>query len=663
MNENNLELCRFCQRNVKLSYYCESCGASCCTECLDEDKFDYYVCQDCESKNIINVEGKRKCKDCGNDNVIKISQHLNSCPKCHSNQIINIYEKREELEQRFLELVKDTRKFIQPLRDIINKLYILRQKVKQARAPPVRCFHYPRMENELLDLFKLMIYIKNNLRERIGIHFQHLGLSKEYYLDIHTQPNSNIRIIEGILDNLFRSCETINDFIQNNLVSLNEGVEKIQENLKFIEKIDTIFSKYKRFLNLAEKEKPVYAIRCKLSNGLNTQDSFKKDKGILFITNLDLSFIHEHGLFKKKQEKIFKAPVADLTKITEKGTLFKKLYVEYSYGKYEFSLSSEDIPMVIDYILLARTFDENVVYDELSAKRLAEINLELNDLTNFIEKGIISFFNLKCQYNKTHSDTTSDSYRHLERRRTYADIPQMQENHCNYSCAQNQSSQAHNHYSENYNENGSNSGLFPQDNFRMNRFQNYNPQGNYPENQGYATYRRNHLTPDEKLILMKQLEKANKMNHGYPQPGMNANLNKDFHIHSGYNSHNLNGNPNPSNFAEIFEDKHLSDFFENRREPRETSSSSFEQPSYQNTENKRQRLTDLKREHYGLKQTLKQLENKFDQGIISEVDYFRTYKRLQKELYIAEKKISHLKDNLKEEQKIRNSYDPGPFFT
>ena len=121
------QICRFCHRYVQLAYYCEECGISCCSDCLHEDHVDYYTCQDCSSRKIDNTSSDKEkiCKDCGSENVVKISQLIKSCPKCNSHQIVNIYEKKEDLEKRFLELIKNTRLYVEPLREILNKLFML----------------------------------------------------------------------------------------------------------------------------------------------------------------------------------------------------------------------------------------------------------------------------------------------------------------------------------------------------------------------------------------------------------------------------------------------------------------------------------------------------------------------------------------------------------
>ena len=61
MSEQHSQTCRFCQRNVKLAYYCEECGANCCSDCLHEERIDSYSCQDCNSKNVEFIDsGKKK---------------------------------------------------------------------------------------------------------------------------------------------------------------------------------------------------------------------------------------------------------------------------------------------------------------------------------------------------------------------------------------------------------------------------------------------------------------------------------------------------------------------------------------------------------------------------------------------------------------------------
>ncbi|TXT63486.1 MAG: hypothetical protein BAJALOKI3v1_360012 [Promethearchaeota archaeon] len=742
MSEHLIEnhFCRFCQGREPLAYYCENCGASCCSDCLDDDKVESLVCQDCNSKNIQIQESEEKkigkikiCADCGSENVINVTQYIKSCPKCHSHRIINIYEKKEKLEQTFLELIKETRNFLDPFREVINNLYMIREKVKKARAPPIRCYHFPKMESELFSLFKLLKYIEDQLLEKISIHFHHLSLNKEYFFDIYSQPNTSIRIIEGILENLYRSRESIDEFIEDNIGTINNDIESIKKNLSFIDKITKYFTEYKRFINLADDEKPVYAINAKLSSGTNYQDIFKRRNGILFITNLDLSFVHEYGFFKKKQELIFKAPVDDLQRIKEKGKLFKKLYIKFAYGEYEFSLPNKAISRVIEYILLARNFDETAIYDKESAKKIEKLNADLTNLKNFIEDGINSFFSLKCKINneKNH-DTEKNNLNYANRangdypeyssqnpnsgnyNQGYQQAPIRYENN-SYQSRQNQYPHRQNNYHNdnrntppppNYyinpyieppyqqsypnnqnhpynsqsrvphynNHQYGTSSIAPNDtqypnnsnhsqNFRFqnilypNRYQNYNPR-NFSRNEPIPS------NSEEKNILMKQLERFQKQ--GFPNNNLrnafNDYVNQETYSRSAESFYN---NPRLDPSTQDYTRNYLSEYFRD-------DNLSFDPKNYQNKDHLGERddchkkMTELKKERFSVHETLKNLDRKFDEGKITEVDYLRAFKNLKQDLYMINKKIRSLDERIRENEAIKNigrKYDNKKYFS
>ena len=70
---------------------------------------------------------------------------------------------------------------------------------------------------------------------------------------------------------------------------------------------------------------------------------------------------------------------------------------------------------------------------------------------------------------------------------------------------------------------------------------------------------------------------------------------------------------------------------------------------------KKQKMLELEKERYSIEQTLNTLDSKFNDGIISEIDYFRTYKNLQKDLYLIDKKIESLDNEIRENESIRSS--------
>jgi hypothetical protein len=480
-------------------------------------------------------------------------------------------------------------------------------------------------------------------------------LYKEYFFDIYTQPNTNITIIENLFNNLTRSYNSINDFVVNNV------------------KISLYFSTYKKFLNLAEKEKPVYAIYAKLMNGLNTEEKLKKDKGILFITNLDLSFVHEYGVRKKKQALTFKAPVRDLIRIRDKGKVFKKLYIEFEYGKYEFTLPPKSLKRVIEYILLARTFDETTVYDSKSASNLQRVDIDLNSLTDFIEESINSFFSLKAQYNKNYENSNSFSQNHPQY--TFTNPNQIQ------NLAPQNYQQGMHFQNPNMRQVG-----FNQPRMLNPIYQNpayYQPvPAQYPQNpNNLINQSQRYLIPPqrESKFFHQNIYSPNRYQNYNPQeinPSFEELLNVD-------EMNDMNGNfeptqrifPQTQNIVDhdMFNDKpfqnfnknHLSDLFQSPN-PSSQQSYGYKRKLFKLDKKRQEKMLELEKERYSLKATLKKLETKFDQGSISESDYFRTYRNLNKEIYLIDNKIQTLQQSLEELESIKQNsrnFDNKRFYT
>ncbi len=656
------QVCHFCQRRREIAYYCENCGASCCSDCLANEKVETFICQECNSKNIEESGNKRICEECGSENVIKTNQNIKSCPRCSSHRIVNIFEKKEDLEQRFLELIKNTRMLIKPFRNLINALHLTRDNIKKARDPPIKCYHFPKMESELVSIFKLLEYLESTLLEKINIYFHHLALNKDYFFDIYSQPNDNVRIIEGILDNLHESHKSIESFIEKKIEKIEEELNSIKKNLKFINKITDFFLEYKRFINLAEDEKPIYAIHAKLSNSHTNKGVLQRQKGVLFITNYDLSFVHEYGVIKNKQNLIFKAPVEDIIRIKEIGKLFKKLYIEFAYGNYELTLPNDAISRVIEYILLARNFDETSIYDKKSWQKLTNIDIDLSSLKNFIEEGINSFFSLRCNINSEKNQIKIQNSQHINQFQSYDGDSNISPNYYN-------NYQNSNHFDSNFN----NQRNFFSSNDKPPFYQNnpnacnYFPSNNYNDKGGfenrfdlqqfkncpsrYHNYNKNpNSNKEEKSFLMKKLEQAQKE---YGQPFLNQ-VNRAANDFMNFRSLNRSSQSwvNTPHINSDFPDynrNHFSEYFQNERFPSNYQGrSDFEFNSYEKElEDLQEKYNKLEGERYSILETMKKFENKFDEGEITRKDFMKSHLSLKRDLFNVNTKIKNLR--LKEE--------------
>jgi predicted transcriptional regulator len=570
-----IQVCHFCHRRQEIAYYCENCGMSCCSDCLADEKVDSFVCQECDTKNVQETANKRICNECGSENIVKISQHVKSCPRCHSHRIVNIYEKKEDLEQHFLDLIKNIRNLLDPFKDVINTLHLTRDKIKQARGPPIKCFHFPKMESELISLFKLLEYIEDTLLEKINIYFHHLALNRNYFFEIYSQPNSNVKIIEGILDNLHENYKSIESYIHKKIEKIDEEVDSINNKLNFISKISDYFDEYKRFINLAENEKPIYAIHAKLSNSHNSKGLLQREKGVLFITNYDLSFIHEHGFLKEKQNLIFKAPVEDIIRIKEIGKLFKKLYIEFAYGNYELSLPNDAISRVIEYILLARNFDQTNIYDKKAWQKLNNKDIDLSSLNNFIEEGINSFFSLRCNMNNEKnraSDSQFQDSNGFHPSESIPDNPPSPYDHQNYN--------PHNNHKNHQNQDHRNN-------------QNYNRQSNqYPNNHRSNSY-------NQPFHNQKAPYSYNRQTSSYQHGQNNRNPHPKNHYHNQNNRRSHSSDPHCN--VRDFDDKFVNQFNPKNYKNRNSNPRSNKSSQRSNKEEKSFLMKKLQRaqEKYG----------------------------------------------------------------
>ncbi|MFW9973462.1 MAG: hypothetical protein ACFFDF_24975, partial [Candidatus Odinarchaeota archaeon] len=336
------------------------------------------------------------------------------------------------------------------------------------------------------------------------------------------------------------------------------------------------------------------------------------------------------------------------------GRVFKKLYIEFAYGKYEFTLPPKAISRVIEYILLARSFDETTIYDQKTAKKLQFIDLDLNDLTNFIEESINSFFSIKCQYNK--------SFENLNNQKIGLTYP--------YDVYSNQMSKVLSQTPNQF--------LNPQ--IRGQHWLSFPENSNLYQKSNNLPYTLSSPGSTPPIINNPQIQNYD-VNSFFSQNRHNQNYNPQRINQNNYLSNNINPpiqnqirsdlyNQNEFflNRETTFEDynrNHLSELFNSDYIPSENSYR-YKQKLFKLDKEKHQKMLELDKERYSLKETLKKLDNKFDQGIISEVDYFKTFKNLQKEIYLIEKKIQKLQKNMEEVETLkRNSrnFDKRRFYT
>jgi len=601
MSEGHTQLCPSCQRSTHLNHYCESCQSSFCSDCIKEIQKELLICSNCGSEDISrNKEGILKCDKCFGQNTTKVYKNVKICPKCNSSLIVKVFDKKKQINDKYIQLIRNTRAFIVPFREVINNLSLLRNKLKKVREPPFRCYHFPSLEAELIVVYRLFLHVKREVYENIKREYNHIFMNKNYFVDISKQSNTNIPIIAGILENLNHEHKSLSVFIENNLKKISEKIQEIDAKIEFLEDIRKNFLKFNEIIEFTRDEKALYGLRCKMARGINPMNEYSNEKGTLLISNLYIYFIRENGLLKKRVEFIFKIPHEEFKRIEITGKVRKRLYMEFVYGKYFFAINSSKRNSVIDYIENARVFDENQKYDFESGKSLMLIKLDIKDLIDLIETNISYLLNLKCNQNLNYLPGYQVNYEDNYNRPQQSHYPQQ--------TYPQPSRNLQNQNNFNYNENnvlmrnlgdyqGSSNSQYPP-NLPPNTYQNQNP----------ASFRPNH----------------------FQRNNYNANLESRNSI-----------NPNELNYQ--FLNQRLE--YSNRPEYRESKKNVYF--------NNRSRLLELEKEEFSLNQTLKLLDKKFQKSEISDVDYFRTYRTYQQELYVIQRKIQDIKQEITEEEALQ----------
>jgi peptidoglycan hydrolase CwlO-like protein len=158
---------------------------------------------------------------------------------------------------------------------------------------------------------------------------------------------------------------------------------------------------------------------------------------------------------------------------------------------------------------------------------------------------------------------------------------------------------------------------------------------------------------------LEQLQKTNPSGFSSLNPYSSPIIDKFRYDQDYYD--NRDKNDDVSSFQE-YSRNHLSDLFEYPYNSRNTNQEMKEfTPKFEKLKQKKK--FELEQERYSLEATLKAIDSKFESGNISEIDYFKNYKKLQKEIYRIDKKIEDLNEEIKEQESISKNLERRPYFT
>jgi len=384
----NYVACEYCDKMAPVSYYCETCHAMFCAECLRTPTHHEKVCGSCGSNVILrDANGLEFCQVCKSQHVDKIYRSMKVCPSCHSPTAVKIEQKKLGLSQRFYAEVQASRQLMNPVNEMVNRFNNCRQKLLLLRTqiPPSK--HFPTLEPELIKVGSLIEQIKLGVKERVQIFFQNVQRSRDFFQD-QVMRSQDLPIVENTLRSVEAEEKDLMLYIDRCFMKVDEDLETIKARLTFIEDIIERFRPHLHLLDLTRQERPVFAMECIVKGGQQDDQEIGKKAGLILLTNQKIYFIHAHGMRKKKNDVLFTAAVGELENAEVRGRIFKSLHLEFNTGHYTLALEKDDRLKLLQYLEIARSFDEKNKIDQEQSQELNRLRLSARDLRQVIEEQI-----------------------------------------------------------------------------------------------------------------------------------------------------------------------------------------------------------------------------------------------------------------------------------
>ncbi len=384
----NYVACEYCDKMAPVSYYCETCHAVFCVECLQTPAHHEKVCGSCGSNVILrDGNGLEFCQVCKSQHVDQVYRSLKVCPSCHSPTAVKIEQKKLGLVQQFYSEVQGSRQLLNPVNEMVNRFNNCRQKLILLRTQIPASKHFPTLEPEIINVANLIEQIKLGVKERVQIFFQNVQRSREFFQEQLMRPH-DIPIVENTLLGVEAEEKDLTRYIERCFLKVNEDLETIKARLSFIEEIIERFRPHLHLIDLKRQERPVFAMQCIVKGGEHLNQEIGKKSGLILLTNQKIYFIHAHGLRKKKSDVLFEAVIGDLESAEVRGRVFKNLHLEFNTGHYKLALEKDDRLKLLQYIEVARTFDEKNKIDQEKFQELNQMRLSSRDIRQVIEDQI-----------------------------------------------------------------------------------------------------------------------------------------------------------------------------------------------------------------------------------------------------------------------------------
>ncbi len=371
-----------------------------CDACVVKEKEEVQVCSEC-GMNLFSTDDKtgefycRQCKEEGVDNarIVMVQREKMVCPKCRSPNTSEIDELKSNLKDKYKGIVIDSRNVLEEFSNFTGMLSTAKQKLMKLRLELPVMLHEPGLEQEMLGLIEEGSLIERRIMNRIHNFFLFLRSKKPYFFDGKTWQNQDVAVLETYISQLQSDFMSFTAQVSESFNQPLEMLQSLKDRIEFLLTIKEFFIKYmnKGVISLDKAEFPVIHVE---GVKLESDDEEHKGHGHVLLTTRAFKFIKSQGYLKKTDALLFSFPVSKLLSTDIIGRIFKRMALQFQGINLKFNMDKEKMQLLAKYFDQLLNFETVNKLDQDKIQRIKAFDVNsIFKIKAYIEENINALLN------------------------------------------------------------------------------------------------------------------------------------------------------------------------------------------------------------------------------------------------------------------------------
>ncbi|MBS7288790.1 MAG: hypothetical protein KIH01_08655 [Candidatus Freyarchaeota archaeon] len=372
-------VCPLCRQREAV-YYCGSCFLTFCSSCAKRRNAKYSICEKCGAVYYPDGEADPldSCLSCGHDSFRVGVKKLVVCPRCMSEDVVDLARKREEQAARLRAVTSSLLSSSSLILNLINFASKAKSRLLDLRKK--KFLHIPRLEEDILGVYEAISALKLKALSKAEIMVS--GLVSRAASLVREWSPLRVKEIEMYFEQLEGALRDYRQLVEKECKSLEEKLGEISSILDYLEFHKKLFEEFRWLLDMEESEKPVCALpRVKYVGSSYLTSS--KGVGTLFLTTKKVVFLKREGVVRRSFKKHFFLPLSEVELEVRRG-LRRSFTLKTGKGTVSFTAPPQVLESVEDYFALAKNFDENSQSDRSLILKLEGATVGLSDFRRTI---------------------------------------------------------------------------------------------------------------------------------------------------------------------------------------------------------------------------------------------------------------------------------------